>query len=101
MEATLEMENLEKRKGTADTNITNRIQEMEERISGIEDAIEGIDTLVKENTKHKKLLTQNMQEIQDTMKRPNLRIIEKLVKIPISKSQKTFSTKSENKTSLT
>jgi hypothetical protein len=29
---------------------------------------------VKENTNSKKLLTQNIQEIQDTMKRPNLRI---------------------------
>jgi hypothetical protein len=44
---------------------------MEERISGIE----YIDTLVKENTKYKKVLTQNIQEIWDTMKRPNLRII--------------------------
>ena len=33
------------------------------------------DTTVKENTKPKRLLTQNMQEIQDTMRRPNLRII--------------------------
>jgi hypothetical protein len=30
---------------------------------------------VKENTKSKKLLTQNIQEIQDTVRRPNLRII--------------------------
>ena len=37
--------------------------------------VEKIDTTVKENSKHKKLLTQNIQEIQDTMKRPNLRII--------------------------
>ena len=57
------------------TSITNRIQEIEERISGIEDTIEDIDTTVKENTKSKKLLTQNIQEIQDTMKRPTLRII--------------------------
>jgi hypothetical protein len=48
---------------------------MEERISGIEDTIEDIDILVKENTKCKKFLTLNMQEIWDTMKRPNLRII--------------------------
>jgi uncharacterized coiled-coil protein SlyX len=53
----------------------NRIQEIEERISGAEDTIENIDTTVKENTKCKKLLTQNIQEIQDTMRRPNLRII--------------------------
>ena len=42
VEATLEMENLGKRTGTTDASITNRIQEMEERISGIED----IDTSV-------------------------------------------------------
>jgi hypothetical protein len=36
---------------------------------------EDIDTSVKENTKCKKLLTQNIQEIQNTMKRWNLRII--------------------------
>ena len=31
--------------------------------------------IVKENTKCKKLLTPNIQEIEDTMRRPNLRII--------------------------
>jgi hypothetical protein len=34
-----------------------------------------IDTTVKTDTKYKELLTQNIQEIHDTMKRPNLRII--------------------------
>jgi hypothetical protein len=48
---------------------------MEERISGAENSIENIDTTVKEKAKYKKPLTQNIQEIQDTMKRPNLRII--------------------------
>ena len=54
------MENLGKQTGTTKTSITNRIQEIEERISGTEDTIEEIDTLVKEkkqiqqilNTKH-------------------------------------------------
>jgi hypothetical protein len=41
----------------------------------MEDTIEDIDTIVKENTKSKKLVTQNIQEIQDMMKRSNLRII--------------------------
>jgi hypothetical protein len=41
----------------------------EERISGAEDTIENIDITVKENAKSKELLTQNMQEIQDTMRR--------------------------------
>jgi hypothetical protein len=48
---------------------------MEERISGPEDSIENIGTTIKEKTKCKKILTQNIQEIQDTMRRPNLRII--------------------------
>jgi wobble nucleotide-excising tRNase len=72
---TLELENLGKRSGVIDASITNRIQEIEERISGAEDTTENIDTTVKENTKSKKLLTQNIQEIQDTMRRPNLRKI--------------------------
>jgi hypothetical protein len=37
---------------------------MEERVSGIgESGIEEIDTLIKENDKRKKLLTQKIQEI--------------------------------------
>ena len=48
---------------------------MGERISGTEDSIENICTTIKENTKLKRILTQNIQEIQDTMRRPNLRII--------------------------
>jgi hypothetical protein len=37
--------------------------------------VEEIDTTVKENSNQKKLLTQSIHEIQDTMKRQNLRII--------------------------
>jgi hypothetical protein len=48
---------------------------MEERISGSEDSIENMDTTIKENSKCKKILTQNIKEIQDTMRRPNPRII--------------------------
>ena len=48
---------------------------MEERISGAEDFIENMDKTIKENTKCKKILTQNMQEIQNTMRRANLRKI--------------------------
>ena len=47
---------------------------MEERISGTEDFIENMGTETKENGKCKKILTQNIQEIQDTTRRPNLRI---------------------------
>jgi hypothetical protein len=45
---------------------------MEERISSAEDSIENMGTIIKENKKCKKILTQNIQEIQDTMRRPNL-----------------------------
>jgi hypothetical protein len=48
---------------------------MEERISGAEYSIENLGTTSKENGKCKKILTQNIQETQDTMRRPNLRII--------------------------
>jgi hypothetical protein len=40
----------------------------EERISGVEDTLEVTDPTVKENSKPKNLLTQNIQEIQDAMK---------------------------------
>ena len=39
-EATLEIETLGKKSGTIDGSISNRIQEMEDRISGAEDSIE-------------------------------------------------------------
>jgi uncharacterized coiled-coil protein SlyX len=74
-ETTLEIENLGKKSGVIDTSITNRIQEIEERISGAEDTIDNIDTTVKNKTKQNKqtnkqktnakcknLLTQNIQE---------------------------------------
>jgi hypothetical protein len=52
-ETTLEIENLGRKSGTIDASITNRIQEIEERISGAEDTIENTDTTVKENEKWK------------------------------------------------
>jgi hypothetical protein len=36
------------------------------------DSIENMGTTIKENEKCKKILTQNIQEIQDTMRRPCL-----------------------------
>jgi chromosome segregation ATPase len=74
-ETTLEIENLGKRSGVIDASTTNRIQGIEERISGAKDTIENIDTTIKENAKCKKILTQNIQEIKDKMGRLNLRII--------------------------
>jgi chromosome segregation ATPase len=74
-ETTQEIKTLGKKSGTIDASISNRIQEMEERISGAEDSIGNMDTTIKENAKCKKILTQNIQEIQDTMRKPNLGII--------------------------
>jgi hypothetical protein len=74
-ETTLEIEILGKKSGTIDVSISRRIQEMEERTFGAEDSIKTVDTKIKENAKYKKILTQNIQENQDTMKRQNLRII--------------------------
>jgi hypothetical protein len=96
-EGILEMENPRKRIGTKGANIGNMRWE---RMSGIEDIIEEIHTSVKENVKSKKFLTQNIQEIWDIMKRPNLRIIgmeegkNQRFKESSSKVQKIFSTKS-------
>ena len=53
-ETTLEIEILGKKSGTIDASMTNRIQKMEERISGAEDSIENMDTTIKENAKCKR-----------------------------------------------
>jgi hypothetical protein len=74
-ETILEIEILGKKSGTIDANISNRVQEMEERILGAQDSIENTGTTIKENTKCKKILTQTIQEIQVTMRRPNLGLI--------------------------
>ena len=50
-ETTLQVVNIGKRPGVIDVSITNRIQEIKERISSAEDTIENIDTTVKENEK--------------------------------------------------
>ena len=71
----LEIETLGKKSGTIDASISKTIQEMEERISGAKDSIEKISTTIKENAKCKKILTQNIQEIQYIMRRPDLWII--------------------------
>jgi prefoldin subunit 5 len=61
-EATQEIETLREKSGTIDVSISNRIQEMEERISGAEDSIENIRTTIKENAKCKKILTQTSRK---------------------------------------
>jgi hypothetical protein len=52
-ETTLELENLGKRSGVIDASIPNRIQEIEERISGAEDSIENMGTQSKKIQKAK------------------------------------------------
>jgi chromosome segregation ATPase len=59
-ETALDLENRGKRSEVIDASITNRIQEIEVRISGADDTIENIDTAVKENAKCQKVLTQNI-----------------------------------------
>jgi cell division protein FtsL len=55
-ETTLEIETLGKKSRIIDASISNRIQEMEERISGAEDSIEIMGRTIKENAKCKKIL---------------------------------------------
>jgi hypothetical protein len=74
-ETTLEIKILAKKSGPIDASISNRIQEMEERISDAGDSIANMDKTIKENAKCEKILTQNIQEIQDTMRRQKLRIM--------------------------
>jgi predicted ribosome quality control (RQC) complex YloA/Tae2 family protein len=74
-ETTLEIDTIGKKSRTIDASISNRIQEMDERILGAEDAIENMGTTSNKNIKCKNILTQNIQEIQDTIRRPNSGII--------------------------
>jgi hypothetical protein len=62
-EGILGMQNLGNRTGSTDASITNRIQEMEGRISRSEHMIEEIDSSVKENVKSRTFVTQSIQEI--------------------------------------
>ena len=52
-EGKLEIENFGTQIGNSDANLTNRIREIEKRISGIKDKVKEMDTLVKENVKSK------------------------------------------------
>ena len=89
------MEKLDKWPGITDASINNRVQEVEERIWSIEEMIDETDSLVKENGKSKKFLTQNIQEIWGTMERQNVRkIVIEQRKIPTYKAQKIFSKRS-------
>jgi hypothetical protein len=73
-ETTLEIEILGKKSGTIDSSISNRMQEIRENLRCRQFHQKHRHKKIKENAKCK-ILTQNIQEIQDTMRRPNLRII--------------------------
>lgn len=68
-------ENLGKWTETTEESLTNIIQEMKETILGVEDTIEEIVSLVKENLKSNKLLTQNIKEVWNSKLWQNFRII--------------------------
>ena len=68
-EGRLDMENIGKQTETSGTSITNRLQEIEERISDYEDTIKKINALTKENRKSNKFSSQNIQEVWDTIKK--------------------------------
>jgi hypothetical protein len=70
-ETYLGIELVRKRSGAIDASTTNRIQEIEERLSGAEDIIENIGIIVKENAKCRKLLTKNIQKNQYTVRSIN------------------------------
>jgi wobble nucleotide-excising tRNase len=74
-ETALEIKVLGKKSGAIDASISSRIQEIDERTSGSEDSIRSMGRTIKENAKCKMILTQNIQEIKATMRRPNLRFI--------------------------
>ena len=59
-EGIIETEIKRKPLGTTNASINSRIQEMEERLSSVEDTIEETDSLVKENIKSNKSLIQNI-----------------------------------------
>jgi hypothetical protein len=71
----VEINNLGTGTGAPEKSFTNRIQEVEETISEIEDNIEETDPWIREDVKTERMLSQNIKEIWGTMKRPNLRII--------------------------
>ncbi|KAK7829649.1 hypothetical protein U0070_013335 [Myodes glareolus] len=60
---------------------------MEDKTSGIEDQVEEMNTSVKENVECQKIQVQNIQEIWDTVKRSNIRVLQKLGKADETKDE--------------
>ena len=71
----LEMKNLGSQTKTSDVSFTNRAEDTEEGILGIEEKVKEMDMSVKQNFKISKTLGENIQEIRETMKRQNLQML--------------------------
>ena len=68
------MKNLQCQTKAIEVSLTNRVQDVEERISGLEDNVEEIDHSVNEYVIYKKATHKKIQEIWEIMKRQNLQI---------------------------
>jgi hypothetical protein len=87
---------MEEKKSTQslEASLVNRPEETEERLSSLEDKVDVVDSSVKENVNSKSIQTQKIQEIEETLKRPNLqKFIERKTTKSRSKAQKIFKTK--------
>lgn len=87
---------MEEKKSTQslEASLVNRTEETEERLSSLEDKVDVVDSSVKENVNSKSIQTQKIQEIEETLKRPNLqKFIERKTTKSRSKAQKIFKTK--------
>lgn len=60
------MKNVGTETGASEVSLSNWIQEIEERISGLEDTIEEMHTFVKENVKSKMYLAQKASRKSET-----------------------------------
>jgi predicted nucleic acid-binding Zn-ribbon protein len=56
-------------------SLVNRVEQIENRVSGMEDKVEELDQTVKDHERMLRKYKWNMQDIWDTMKRPNLGIM--------------------------
>ena len=90
--------------GSTEASFSNRIQYMEETISGTEYTFKTMNAPVTENVQSKKKNPDtNIQEIWDTMKRPNLRIIDiqEGEEMQVNRPDQSVSSKSWKKNFLT
>jgi hypothetical protein len=74
-ERTQEIETLGKKTGIIDVRISNRIQEMKERISGAEDFIKNMDTTIKKRKNGKRSYPKTSRKFRTKMRIPNLWIL--------------------------